>query len=82
VLIKDEINTFYDHKVKLFDSTDIVALKLKGILEKENLLNDKRENENIFYISDITENFKESAKMFYGENINLELYKIWDKPEN
>lgn len=79
VLIKDEIRQHYQNQVKLFDSTDIVALKLKGILAKENLLKEHREKENIFYISDMTENFKESAKMFYGENINLELYQIWNK---
>ena len=79
VLIKDEILAHYHQQIKLFDSTDIVALKLKGILTHEKLLNDKRKNENIFYISDMTENFKESAKMFYGENINLELYPIWNK---
>ncbi|MEI6311353.1 MAG: glutamate racemase [Bacteroidota bacterium] len=79
VLIRDEINLHYNNQIKLFDSTDIVALKLKGILENEDLLNNKRKNENVFYISDMTENFRESAKMFYGENINLELYKIWNK---
>ena len=48
VLIKDEINDFFERKVKLFDSTDILALKLKAILENEELLSTERKSKNKF----------------------------------
>ena len=38
VLIKEEISTYFNHKVKLFDSTDLLAKKLHRILKNENLL--------------------------------------------
>ncbi len=76
VLIADEINDFFGGKVKLFDSTDILALKLRDILDNENLLSQGRGSKNKFYVSDLTKGFSESASRFYGENVVLELNKI------
>jgi len=76
VMIRREINEFYKGKVKLFDSTDIVADKLKIILSKENLLTDKPLGENLFYVSDYTESFEQAAKAFYGKAIRLEQQSI------
>jgi glutamate racemase len=71
VLIKDEINDFFSGKVKLFDSTDLLALKLKRILEKENLIASSRIENNKFYVSDLTPSFEASANRFYEGNIKL-----------
>ena len=76
VMIRREINEFYKGKVKLFDSTDIVADKLKIILAKENLLTDMPLGENLFYVSDYTESFEQAAKAFYGKAIRLEQQSI------
>ncbi len=76
VMIKKEINTFYEGKVKLFDSTDIVATKLEAILDKEHLLSDKPVGKNLFYVSDYTESFEQSAKGFYGESLSLQQQKV------
>jgi glutamate racemase len=77
VMIKEEINDFYKGSIKLFDSTDIVAQKLKMILEKEGLANDVRRNPDNFYVSDFTSSFQKSAQTFYGHNIKLEKCDIW-----
>ncbi|MGB0885630.1 MAG: glutamate racemase [Chitinophagales bacterium] len=71
ILIKDEINDYFKAKVKLFDSTDILAEKLKGILENENLLSTTKEQEDKFYASDITKDFQKSARRFYGNSLEL-----------
>lgn len=76
VMIRKEINEFYGGKVKLFDSTDIVADKLKAILAKENLLTDTPLGENLFYVSDYTESFEQAAKAFYGSAIQLKQQSI------
>jgi len=76
VMIKKEINDFYGGKVKLFDSTDIVADKLKAILYIENLLTDKPLGENLFYVSDYTESFEQAAKAFYGTAVQLKQQSI------
>lgn len=71
VLIKSEIDAFFNRKVKLFDSTDILAKKLSIILAKENLLTTDSSHENHFYISDFTPDFQKSATRFYEEEIVL-----------
>lgn len=76
-MIKDEINEFYKGKVKLVDSTDIVASKLKYILEKEQLQAEERTGENRFMISDSNPHFDKSASRFFKESINLEFKNIW-----
>lgn len=78
VIIKDEINEFYSGSVKLFDSTDIVAHKLKNILSKEKLLfEDLRAGNQLFLVSDFTESFANTANMFYGKTVKMELNNIW-----
>lgn len=78
VIVKEEINKFFKGKVKLFDSTDIVANKLQSILQKENLLTNNQKGKNHFFISDFNKHFQLSAKRFYQQSINLEHCNIWD----
>ena len=76
VLIRDEINDFFKGKVKLYDSTDIVGLKMKEIFKNEGLLSEKKSGDNHFYVSDLTVSFQESTTRFYEDNIKLELLKL------
>jgi len=76
VLIKDEINDFFNGKVKLFDSTDLLAHKLKRILKKEDLLADSKVGCNKFYVSDLTASFKASASRFYDDEVTLVLKSL------
>lgn len=76
-LIKDEIQTFYKGKVAILDSTDVVARRVKHVLESENLLKTEGPGEEHFYVSDYTESFEVTAKNFYGEHIKLESKHIW-----
>ena len=78
VIIKPEINAFYHGKIKLFDSTGIVATKLKAILAKEGLLSDaKTPGRHSFYVSDYTFSFQQTTRIFFGESIQLEACNIW-----
>ena len=76
VLIKDEINEYFKGKVKLFDSTDILADKLEKILSNEKILSKEKTLENHFYVSDLTKGFQQSASRFFGDEIKLELKKL------
>ncbi|HWB61991.1 MAG TPA: glutamate racemase [Chitinophagales bacterium] len=71
-LIKAEISKFYGAKVRIFDSAEVVAAKLKSILEKESLASDKKQGSDVFYVSDYTESFERISKIFYGHQIRLE----------
>jgi len=76
-LIKKEIEAYFDHKVDVMDSTDVVANYVRNMLENEDLLADKRIRENEFYVSDYTSSFEDTAKVFYGKNIELKTTNIW-----
>lgn len=76
VLIKDEINDFFNGKVKLYDSTAIVAHKIATIFSKENMLKTQSTHSNLFYVSDMTAGFQNSTSRFYGADIQLQLLKL------
>jgi glutamate racemase len=76
-LIKKEIEAYFDHKVDVLDSTDVVAKSVKSMLEKEGLLAQKRIRENEFHVSDFTSSFENTAKIFYGKDIELKTTNIW-----
>ncbi len=76
-LIKKEISAFFNHKVKIFDSADIVAAKLKWILEKEKLVSKKKSGNDVFYVSDYTDSFEQSTRIFFKKKINLEKNNLW-----
>lgn len=76
VLIKDEINDFFEGRVKLYDSTDIVAHKIETIFSKEVMLKSEKTKGNLFYVSDMTDGFQDSTSRFYGEDIKLQLLKL------
>lgn len=78
-LIKKEINAYYKGDVKIFDSADVVARKLKWILEKEGLVCDTKVAADQFYVSDFTASFERAAKIFFPDNITLERSGIWDQ---
>jgi glutamate racemase len=77
-LIKDKISLHYHKKIDIIDSSDIVAQAVKERLENNNLLNNQGASKKSFYVSDYTESFAENAKLFFGENITLEHYPLWD----
>jgi glutamate racemase len=76
-LIKKEISAYYNQSVKIFDSAEVVAARLKWILEKENLAATEKAGKDIFYVSDYTESFKHTTHIFYGKEVQLEYYNIW-----
>lgn len=76
-LIKDEINHFYNGKVSVIDSADIVGEYVKEILKENKLLNNLAKPEHHFYVSDYTTSFERSTRFFFPEKITLEKVAIW-----
>lgn len=75
-LIKKEISAYYKDRIKIFDSAEVVAQKLKTILEKEDLLSAQKVRPDVFYVSDYTESFERTTGIFYDREIHLELKKV------
>lgn len=81
-VIKERIQQRYEalsqRKIDIIDSSEIVALAVKKQLEKNHLLNDNGNSNKHFYLSDYTESFAANAALFFGDNITLEHYPLWD----
>ena len=77
-LIKTEINSFYGGKMKILDSSETVAMALRDYLQRENLLCDSQVVNHHFLVSDYTESFEASARMFFKETVELEKHPLWD----
>ncbi len=78
-IIKNQINKFYNFDIDVIDSSKIVAESVRQVLNNKNLLNtEKEEISRKFYVSDITPAFKVISKMFFEEDVDLQLNNIWD----
>ncbi|HTE30404.1 MAG TPA: glutamate racemase [Chryseolinea sp.] len=76
-LIKNEIDSFYNHDMKILDSSEIIAKALKQYLERENMLNHSEKPSSLFLVSDYTESFEAAARIFFHETVHLEKHVLW-----
>ena len=77
-LIKKEINDFYQNEVTVLDSAEVVSLALQRYLAFNQLLNDTESHNNHFFVSDYTESFEASTRLFFGEKVVLEKHPLWN----
>lgn len=77
-LIKKEIDEYYEGKVKVLDSSLVAAQSLHSYLAEKGLLNNSPKPESHFYVSDYTESFEASTRLFFGENVRLESHRLWN----
>ncbi len=77
-LIKDEISQYFDGKVEVIDNAEVVADIIYQRLKKANLLAEKKQLPNQFYVSDYTYSFEQTAQMFFGKEISIHPSSIWE----
>ncbi len=77
-LIKKEINEYYQGRIRILDSSEVVAQALQDYLRNEDLLNQEPGAEDHFLVSDYTESFESSARMFFHQTVQLEKHQLWD----
>src|SRR5882724_2807956 len=64
-LIKKEIEEFYKGKTRILDSSLVAAESLHEFLASEGLLNNAANPKSHFYVSDYTESFEASTRLFF-----------------
>ena len=81
-LIKSSIQQYLGDKVEVLESSELAAKAVLKTLEKEGLLNSKKEKgQHKFFVSDLTDSFAQTARYFYGEDIELAHHPLWeDRP--
>ena len=76
-LIKKEVSECLS-EVEVIDSASVVATTIKEELQNLNLLRTKGESVKQFFVSDYTDSFEKTSKLFFGEKIQLIEDRIWD----
>lgn len=76
-LIKNQIDQYYQQKMQILDSSEVVATALRSYLEHEQLLNDEPAPSHHFLVSDYTDSFESSARLFFHESVHLEKHGLW-----
>ncbi|MBV6644864.1 MAG: glutamate racemase [Cyclobacteriaceae bacterium] len=80
-IIKSEIEQYFREKsqqVEVIDSATVVAEALKSFLAYHQLDNKSNKNGDHFYVSDFTPAFESMTKLFFGEQVHLEQYPLWE----
>lgn len=76
-LIRAEIESYYNGEVDVLDSCDVLANQVIEMLTQENLLSRELTKPHKYYVSDFTQSFEDTAKLFNGSEIELEVKNIW-----
>ncbi len=83
-LIRREVEAFYQQQIPVLDNIQSTIATIVNDLETQRCLNTTGSvhqsgstGQNAFYVSDYTTAFEETAKLFFGEAINLQKYDIW-----
>ncbi len=77
-LIKKEIGQFYNDKMTILDSSEVVAQALREHLIKQDLMNPGTSSSDHFLVSDYTESFESAARMFFHHQVQLEKHHLWE----
>ena len=79
-IIKREIESILNEtgrSLTVVDSAETVATSLKSYLIENNLLNESPDADH-FLVSDLTPSFEKASKLFFGDDVTLEKYKLWE----
>ena len=77
-LIKGSIESFYQNRVEVIDSSIIVAKALQKHLDESNILSTAKIKDNEFIVSDITPSFEKASELFFGSKIRLNQHILWE----
>ena len=79
-LIKEQIGRYYAGRVDVLDASDVVAAATADYLAAQGLLAPPAPLAPVhhFYVSDFTRSFEDSTRLFFGQQVQLEHYPLWD----
>jgi glutamate racemase len=80
-LIKNDIADFFEsqsRQVVLIDGSLIVAQSLQAYLTQNELLSESKSAPDAFYVSDFTQAFQATTQIFFGKEVKLALFRLWE----
>lgn len=76
-LVRKEIMDYYKRGIEVLDSSEVVADALYQYLQASDLLNMAGGTDH-FLVSDYTESFEASTKLFFHQSVHLEKHRLWE----
>ena len=76
-LIQKEIEEYYRGQVGIIDSAEAVARSVANMLGKEGMKAETLSGKHEFYLSDYTESFEKTARIFFDTPIRLKEMNLW-----
>lgn len=76
-LVRKEIMDYYKRGIAVLDSSEVVADALYQYLQTADLLNTAGGTDH-FLVSDYTESFEASTKLFFRQSVHLEKHRLWE----
>lgn len=70
-LVKNKIDNFFKGKVEILDNAAFIAKNVQSYLQESKLLANEQVGDDEFYVSKITNSFKENATLFFQEEIEI-----------
>jgi len=77
-LIKNELSKYYQNTVAILDSSQVVAEAVNNHLVSKQLASNFSGHKHRFLVSDYTESFEASTRIFFGEQVHLEKHRLWE----
>lgn len=77
-LLKRYIENYYQNSIDIIDASEMTAKVLKEYLASNKLFNLETSSKKLFYVSDYSEFFLNTAKIFFPEDITLQPYPLWE----
>jgi glutamate racemase len=77
-LIKKELSEYYHHAVTILDSSEVVAQAVSSHLINNQLVSSSPAANYKFLVSDYTDSFEASTRVFFGEQVHLEKHRLWE----
>lgn len=79
-LIRRQIDAFYEGRVDVLDASEAVAEHVAAYLHAHDLEAPPSPGtpRHHFYVSDYTDSFEASTRLFFGEAVRLEKYALWE----
>ncbi|MBL7765340.1 MAG: glutamate racemase [Chitinophagaceae bacterium] len=75
-LIKKEILKYYQKHVDVVDTTEIVAEAVRKSLSEQKLLYTGKKKPDHFYVSEYTESFEKTTRIFFAKQVKIEEVEI------
>jgi len=77
-LIKNELGKYYQNSVAILDSSEVVAEAVHNHLISKQIESTSPISKHRFLVSDYTESFEASTRIFFGEQVHLEKHRLWE----